>query len=99
MNARALLQQLAREAMIVAPLRGHVDALNLLDRDIFAKWVSWLRSGSVTYLILDCLRPVLGALGLDELRDAGRFLVAFDALLREASIAEGVVVHHMSGSR
>jgi len=101
MQIRRWLQEVrisSDDRMIVAPLRGHVDALNLLDRDIFAKWVSWLRSGSVTYLILDCLRPVLDALGLDEHRDAGRFLVAFDALLREASIAEGVVVHHMGHS-
>lgn len=38
---------------------------------------------------------MLDALGLDENKDAGRFLVAFDALKAEAGISEGVVVHHM----
>src|SRR5690606_12636698 len=47
------------------------------------------------YLILDCLRPVLAALGLDEHHDAGKFLVAFDALLAEAGIPDALVVHHM----
>jgi hypothetical protein len=46
-------------------------------------------------LLFDCLRPVLDALGLDESHDAGRFLVAFDALLLEAGIGEGGIAHHM----
>jgi hypothetical protein len=50
-------------------------------------------------VIFDCLRPVLDALGLDESREAGRFLVAFDALLRDVGTddvaADGMVVHHM----
>ena len=45
--------------------------------------------------MLDCLRPVLDALGLDEQREAGRFLVAFDALLAEAGIADALVIQHM----
>jgi hypothetical protein len=32
---------------------------------------------------------------LDESHDAGRFLVAFDALLAEAGIGEGGIAHHM----
>ena len=47
------------------------------------------------YLIIDCLRPVLDALGLDESHDAGRFLVALDALLKDAHIADAALVHHM----
>ena len=38
---------------------------------------------------------MLDALGLDEHKDAGKFLNAFDALLKEAGIAEAAVVHHM----
>jgi hypothetical protein len=44
---------------------------------------------------VDCLRPVLDALGLDESRDAGRFLVAFDALLGEAGIGDACLLQHM----
>ena len=52
----------------------------------------------MSYLILDCLRPCLDALGLDENHDAGRFLVALDALLTDAGIAEALVIHHMGHS-
>jgi hypothetical protein len=45
--------------------------------------------------MLDCLRPVLDALGLDEQHEAGRFLVALDALLDEARIPEALIIQHM----
>jgi hypothetical protein len=35
------------------------------------------------------------ALGLDEHREAGQFLVAFDQLCAEADITEALVIHHM----
>lgn len=47
------------------------------------------------YIILDCARPVLDALGLDENHDAGKFVTAFDALLNEAGIRDALVVQHM----
>ena len=61
-----------------------------------AQWVDWFRAPDrVRYLMLDCLRPVLDALGLDEHKDAGRLLVAIDALLQAADIPEAAIVHHM----
>ena len=45
-------------------------------------------TSAATTSILDCLRPVLDVLGLDENRDAGKFLVAYDALLEEAGISD-----------
>jgi hypothetical protein len=41
---------------------------------------------------------VFDALGLDENRDAGRFLVALDALVHEAGICELFAIHHMGHS-
>ncbi len=79
----------------VIALRGRVSAFNLLDTRCHAEWAARLRDVGCDYLILDCLRPVLDALGLDENRDAGRFLVAFDALLAEAGVADAAMVHHM----
>lgn len=79
----------------VIPLRGMVSAFNLLDDRTRAQWAERLRALKTDVLIFDCLRPVLDALGLDENRDAGRFLVAFDALLKEAHISEAFVIHHM----
>jgi len=77
----------------VIALRGRVGAFNILDLDRLAEWAEVL--GGADFAILDCLRPVLDALGLDEHRDAGKFLVAFDALLAQAGITDALLVHHM----
>lgn len=83
------------DRVVVLPMRGNAGAFDILDASRRARWSALLRSRSVSYLIVDCLRPILDALGLDEHRDAGRFLVALDALLKEAEIDEATVVHHM----
>ena len=83
------------DRVMVLPMRGHAAAFNILDAEIRAQWAARFNQCGASYLVLDCLRPILDALGLDEHRDTGRFLVAFDALLREAGIEEALVVHHM----
>ncbi|MCT2264487.1 AAA family ATPase [Dietzia cinnamea] len=100
-----LLRRLYREQGIgntddvtVVPLRGRLSTFDLLDPYTRARWVSALAGYQV--VILDCLRPVLDATGLDEDKEAGQFLRAFDALLLEMTPedadvnTEGVVVHH-----
>lgn len=79
----------------VATLRGRLSAFNILDDRTRARWASRLRDLGADYLILDCLSPALAALGLDENRDVGVFLGAFDALLVEAGIDDSLTVHHM----
>lgn len=79
----------------VVALRGRVGSFNLLDDRIRSRWSQRLRDVGCDYLILDCLRPVLDALGLDEHRDAGRFLVNLDALLSDANVGDAAVVQHM----
>lgn len=83
------------DRVLVVPLRGQAATLDLLDSETRALWVTRLRAHGVAYLIVDCLRPILDALGLDEHRDVGRWLVALDALLVEAGIPECCVVQHM----
>lgn len=83
------------ERVIPIPLRGRVGCFNILDREIRGQWADRLRRLKATVLMLDCLRPILDALGLDEHRDAGRFLVALDELLRAADISESILVQHM----
>jgi len=90
-------QNIANQAAVVdvVGLRGKVAALNLIDDRTRGQWATRLRDLGCDYLILDCLRPVLDSLGLDESHDGGRVLVAFDALLDAAGVPAGCVVHHM----
>lgn len=84
------------EAVDVLPLRGSVGLFDILDDATRARWADAI--GAADILILDCLRPVLDALGMDENHDAGRFLVALDALKAETGIPEAVLCHHMGHS-
>lgn len=76
-------------------LRGSLSAFNPMDDRNRTQWATRWRDLGVDYLVLDCLRPILDAHGLDENRDAGTFLVAFDALLEEAGIGDSLTLHHM----
>lgn len=79
----------------VITLRGKVSTFNLFDDHCRDTWAKRFRDLGCDYLILDCLRPILDAFGLDENRDAGRFLVHFDAMLESAGIRDALLVHHM----
>ena len=82
-------------AVATVSLRGRVSSFDILDDRIRDIWAKRLRDLGCDYLILDCLRPVLDALGLDENRDCGKFLVAFDALLHDAGVPDALVNDHM----
>ncbi|WP_255783412.1 AAA family ATPase [Mycobacteroides abscessus] len=82
----------------VVTLRGNLASFDIIDDRVRERWARRWRDIGADYLILDCLRPAMDALGLDENHDAGRFLVAFDALLAEAGIGDAMVVHHMGHS-
>jgi hypothetical protein len=77
----------------VRPLRGKASSFDILDPQIRSEWAARIHGHDS--VIVDCLRPILDALGLDENRDAGRFLTAFDELLNEAGITETLLLHHM----
>lgn len=79
-------------AVQVIYLRGKTATFNILDPQVRAEWVQACLGAEI--IIFDCLRPVLDALGLSEDKDAGRFLVAFDAFLDEVGASEGMIVHH-----
>lgn len=80
------------DAVDVVPMRGRLSGFDVLNPSVRAAWARHL--GPADVLIVDCLRPALDALGLDENRDAGRFLEALDELTTTAGIAETLVVHH-----
>jgi hypothetical protein len=79
------------DRVIVIPLRGSAAAFDILDPGIRTQWADMLKAHGCGYLIVDCLRPILDALGLDEQREAGRFLTCLDALLSEAEIPDAAV--------
>lgn len=80
------------------PLRGNVGTFDITDQVIRAEWAEKIKSMNASIVIFDCLRPLIDALGLNENTDAGRILVAFDALLKDAGVEEGMIVHHMGHS-
>ena len=80
-------------AVQVHTMRGRLSTFNILDPHTRTKWASILHGTQV--LIIDCLRPILDALGLDENRQAGLFLNAVNELATEADIPSLVIVHHM----
>lgn len=81
------------DQVLIIPLRGVGTSFNIIDEATRTRWAQQLTG--TEYLILDCLRPILDALGLDEHKDGGRFLTAFDALCAEAGIKDSLIVHHM----
>ncbi|MFS0898934.1 AAA family ATPase [Mycolicibacterium litorale] len=81
------------DAVTVVPLRGAVSSFDILDPARRAEWAQRLAGADV--VIFDCIRPLIDALGLSEDKDAGKVLVAFDALLAEIGAGEGMVITHM----
>ena len=95
---RWLREQNIRNTAAVADiitLRGRVSTFNILDDKTRDHWATRLADLGCDYLMLDCLRPCLDALGLDENRDVGKFLVAFDTLLADAGILDSFIAQHM----
>ena len=79
----------------VITLRGRRPDVQHSRRQIRDRVGTRLADVGCDYLMLDCLRPCLDALGLDENRDGGHFLVAFDTLLDDAGISDSFIAQHM----
>lgn len=82
----------------VIALRGKVGTFNLADDRCRAQWARRFQDLGTDYLILDCLKPVLDAMGLDENNQVGEFLIPFEAMLADAGIADALVIQHMGHS-
>jgi hypothetical protein len=83
------------DRVTVLSLRGRLSTFDLIDPDIREQWAAKLHDVDAALVILDCLAPILDALGLSEDKEAGRFLVALDELAKAAGIDELLLVHHM----
>jgi DnaB-like helicase N terminal domain/AAA domain len=86
------------ERVVPIPFKNALSGLNFLDRVVRSELAARLREQGVVLVILDNLRPVMDSLGLDENRDAGRLLVAFDQFLAELGADEAMVITHMGHS-
>jgi hypothetical protein len=82
-----------RAAIQTLCLKGRLTTFGITDDTVRAEWAAMM--GGADFIVLDCLRPCLDALGLSEDKEAGIFLTAFDALCHEATAKEAVVVQHM----
>ena len=82
------------ENVRVLSLRGAETSLDPMDADVRASWVDTLHGSDV--VILDVAGPVVAALGLDENSNehVARFWTAYRAMLAQAGVTSGVVVHH-----
>lgn len=86
------------DKVLLWSLRKNKRLFDILDQKIRSAWAAMFREQEVSYVVLDCLRPLMDSLALNEHSEAGQLLVAFDEFLGEAEIGEAVVVHH-SGHR
>jgi hypothetical protein len=87
---------LKQDRVVVVPMRGRGASLNLTVPAVRAKWAEQLKRWEAGVVLLDCLRPTLDALGLNENTEAGRFLHGgFDPLLADAGGLQGMVIQHM----
>src|SRR5258708_20374917 len=68
-------------------LRGATASFNILIPQIRAEWAKMLADAGATVLVLDCIGPILAALGLDENKpgEVAPFLATFDHLLPDAA--------------
>lgn len=85
----------ATDRAVVVPLRGKVSTFDLIDDDTRNQWAQTIQAAGITVLIVDCLAPILDALGLSEDKEAGQFLVALDETAKMAGVEEVLLVHHM----
>jgi hypothetical protein len=86
------------DRVLVIPLRGRLSDFNILNPAVRSQWARLLKQHRVVELYFDCFRPLLDAIGLDEQKEAGRLLVAFDDLLDQAEISTFNLIHHMGHS-
>jgi AAA domain len=82
------------DRVYLVSLRGAASSFDILNPLRRREWAERLRELRAEFAFVDCLRPAMDALGLDEHNEAGLWLTAFDEMLRVANIPEALIVHH-----
>jgi hypothetical protein len=75
-------------------LKGKAASFDVFNPTCVAQWVKTLQANNTSVLVLDCLRPILDACGVDEHTEVGKWFVAFDAVCDAAGVHEVAVIHH-----
>lgn len=83
------------ERVHVISMKGRVSAFNILDEKLRARWVEMFSAIQPATIMVDCLRPILDSLGLDENHEVGKFLGPLDELVGACGARETFLVHHM----
>jgi len=79
----------------IMPMIGRARQFDLREENLFNQWVERFRELRITTLIVDCLKPLLDTMDLDEGRETGKFTTPLTALKDAAGIRDLILVHHM----
>lgn len=79
----------------VVNLRGKTGLFDMGNDRVREMWSRRLRDLGCDFVIFDCLKPALEAMGLDENRETGKFLYPFSEMLADAGVQDVLVHHHM----
>ena len=79
----------------VVNLRGRAGLFDMGNDRIRDRWTRRLGDLGTDLVLFDCLKPVLSAMGLDENREADKFLYPLTDMLAAAGVRDMLVDHHM----
>lgn len=79
----------------VVNLRGQAGLFDLGNDRLRDMWTRRLADLGCDFLVFDCLKPVLEAMGLDENREMGKLLYPLTDMLTAAGVDDVLVHHHM----
>jgi DNA-binding transcriptional ArsR family regulator len=79
----------------VVNLRGQAGLFDLGNDRLRDRWARRLADLGCDFVVFDCLKPVLEAMGLDENREMGKLLYPLTDMLTAAGVDDVLVHHHM----
>lgn len=82
------------ERFSVWPMLGRVRDFDIRSATVLQQWADKLRKANVRTLIIDCLKPILDQLDLNEHTETGKITTPLTELKEMAGIRELILVHH-----
>ena len=83
-----------REAVHVVPMLGRTRSFDIRIPEVLDYWVARLVELRCAVLIIDCLKPILDSLNLDERKETGLITTPLTELKLRANISEFILTHH-----